>query len=132
MALKKSRVNINVSEQDRTQIIEAAAKQGLTITDFIIKQCLYPADQDNSAALEALNKEITEMKAQIFDQQMTINKQIQELKEGKLLLESSRQDMAQWAYRYDNLQITHQALEHAYMLKTVSFWHRLFKQLPNK
>jgi len=132
MALKKSRVNINVSETDRTQIIEAAAKQGLTITDFIIKQCLYPVDQDNSAALEALNKEITELKAQIFDQQMTINKQIQELKEEKLLLESSRQDMAQWAYRYDNLQITHQALEHAYMLKTVSFWHRLFKQLPNK
>jgi len=105
MAGKTARININVTPQQKSKLMQRAKKENITLTNFILNKCL----KDDPAESQQMN--ILEV-------------------ENRFLLE--KVDMLQ--KEYDDLkqmyQITHQAM----LWHSLPFYKKIGKrlELPNK
>lgn len=110
---QKIRVNINVTEEQKEKMLQLSSNLQMSLTEYIITQCLHPVTQDQHdsvAMLEALRERIR-MQQEVIDRQ--------------------EMDIDMWKQNYTSaFNMAQMGMWHS-----LPFWKKLFtkvKELPNK
>lgn len=106
MADKLARVNFNVTNKQKQELAKLAKKQGLNLTDYIIKQCF---DTDPSPEINTLREKLETVERELstkFEYQITLKDQeirhlSEKLSKAEHDLEKLEQDHTELKQRYN-------------------------------
>ena len=141
----KLRVNINVTQDQKDKMQQYADTLSLTLTDYILKQCLMdPKGAGDSLAAQ----EIAEQMETIKVLQEQLKALYEEVDRAKFIADQAEQlqrihrdqiraltdDLEQWKQRHDLLQAKNDTLTQAVLWQSLPFWKKIGKrlELPNK
>jgi hypothetical protein len=81
MAKAKARINLSVSVEEKDAMNNYARIKGLSLTDYILLNCLNPIDKSQNNKEDILQLEIQYLKKFIEDKEQIIREQKQAIKE---------------------------------------------------
>lgn len=141
----KLRVNINVTQDQKNKMQQYADTQRITLTDYILKQCLMdPKNAGDSVA----GQEVIELRETINALQDQLKALNEEVDRARFIADQAdhlqqihmdqiralTDDLEQWKQRHDLLQAKNDTLTQAVLWQSLPWYKKIGKhlELPNK
>lgn len=141
----KLRVNINVTQDQKSKMQRYADTKKITLTDYILKQCLM---DPNNAGDSVAGQEVIELRETINALQEQLKALNEEVDRARFIADQAdhlqrihmdqiralTDDLEQWKQRHDLLQAKNDTLTQAVLWQSLPWYKKIGKhlELPNK